>query len=205
MPKVIDYYLSLNSPWTYLGSHRLEEMAERHGAEVRVKPVDFGVIFPQTGGLPLPKRAPARQAYRLTELERWRRHLDMPLTLHPAHFPSPDKLAAGIVVAAADAGEDALALAHAFLRAVWVEERNIGEREALEAIIAERGLTDLDLLSKAEGATIATRLTALTEEALGRGVFGAPTYVLNDELFWGQDRLEFLDPRAGGLAVRPSG
>lgn len=193
MSKVIDYYLSLNSPWTYLGSRRLEEMAARHGAEVRVKPVDFGVIFPQTGGLPLPKRAPARQAYRLTELERWRRHLDMPLTLHPAHFPSPDKLAAGMVVAAADAGADALGLAHALLRAVWLEDRNIGERDTLEAIIVDRDLTDLDLLTKAQGPTTATKLAALTEEALGRGVFGAPTYVFNDELFWGQDRLEFLD------------
>ncbi len=68
MSRTIDYYLALNSPWTYLGSRGLEEIAARHGAEIRVKPVDFGVIFPKTGGLPLPKRAPERQAYRLTEL-----------------------------------------------------------------------------------------------------------------------------------------
>ena len=100
----IDYYLSLNSPWTYLGGPRLAAIAKRHGAQVRVKPVNFGTIFPQTGGLPLPKRAPARQAYRLMELERWRRFLDMPLTLHPRHFPSPAAKAAGLVVAAGAEG-----------------------------------------------------------------------------------------------------
>ena len=193
MPKAIDYYLSLNSPWTYLGSRRLEEMAARHGAEVRVKPIDFSVIFPKTGGLPLPKRAPARQAYRLTELERWRTHLQMPLNLHPAHFPAPEKLAAGVVIAAGDAGADALALAHAILRAVWAEDGNIAEPETLGRIAEACGLADLDLVAKAETEIVVTKHGALTEEALSRGVFGAPTYVYRDELFWGQDRLAFLD------------
>ena len=90
MSRHIDYYLSLNSPWAYLGSRRLEQIALRHRVEVRVKPVDFGTIFPQTGGLPLPKRAPARQAYRLTELARWQSLLEMPLNLHPRYFGAPE-------------------------------------------------------------------------------------------------------------------
>ena len=101
MSKTIDYYLTLRSPWAYLGSRRLEEIAARHGAEIAVKPVDYGTIFPRTGGLPLPKRAPERQAYRLVELRRWRAHLDMPLNLHPAHFAVDENLAARVVMAAA--------------------------------------------------------------------------------------------------------
>ena len=88
MAKVVDYYLIMISPWAYLGGPRLEEIARRRGAEVRVKPFDASVVFPATGGLPLAKRAPARQAYRLAELRRWRDHLAMPLTVEPAHFPA---------------------------------------------------------------------------------------------------------------------
>jgi len=84
----IDYYASLNSPWTHLGAQRLEALAARHRAEVRIFPVNFGVIFPASGGLPLPKRAPQRQAYRLMELERWRAHLGIPIHIKPRFFPA---------------------------------------------------------------------------------------------------------------------
>lgn len=193
MTKVIDYYLTLISPYAYLGSQRFEEIAKRHGAEIRVKPVDFGVIFPKTGGLPLAKRAPARQAYRLVELRRWSAFLNMPLNLHPKHFPAPDRLAAGLVIAAEQAGGDPLRLAHAILRAVWTEERDIADAATLEAIARETGHDGPALMAKAQDPDVAARYAALTEEALGHGVFGAPTYVYKDEPFWGQDRLDFLD------------
>lgn len=193
MPKSIDYYLSLRSPWAYLGSTRLEEIAARHGAEVAVKPVDFGTIFPQTGGLPLPKRAPARQAYRLVELRRWRARLDLPLNLEPIGFAVDEGPAARLVLAARDSGGDPLRLAHAVLRAVWVEERRIDEPETLKAIAEETGHDGAALLARAERPETAAAYEALTREALSRGVFGAPTYVYRDEPFWGQDRLDFLD------------
>lgn len=189
----IDYYLSLNSPWTYLGGPRLEAIARRHGAEVRVKPVDFGTIFPRTGGLPLPKRAPARQAYRLMELERWRRHLAMPLNLQPRHFPTPAAKAAALVIAAETEGGDPLSLAQAILRSLWAEERDIEADETLDELARATGHDGAALLARARAPEIAAAQTAFTEEALARGVFGAPTYVLGEELFWGQDRLEFLD------------
>ena len=190
---IIDYYLSLNSPWTYLGGPRLAAIAQHHGAQVRVKPVNFGTIFPQTGGLPLPKRAPARQAYRLMELERWRRFLDMPLTLHPRFFPTPAAKAAGLVVAAGAEGDDPLALAQAILRALWAEERDIEADDTLEELAQATGHDAPALMARAGAADIGATQDAFTEEALARGVFGAPTYALGDELFWGQDRLDFLD------------
>jgi carboxymethylenebutenolidase len=198
MTKNIDYYLSLISPWTYLGSVRLEEIARAHGAEVRVKPVDYGTIFPKTGGLPLAKRAPERQAYRLVELERWSKALGLPLNLHPQFFPAAEQLAACTVLAAAETDGAPLKLAHAILRAVWVEERNIADAATLEAIADATGHSGINLMARACEPETLESYRALTEEALERGVFGAPTYVLDGEPFWGQDRLDFLDKALAG-------
>lgn len=193
MPAQIDYYFSLNSPWTYLGSQRFEAMVKRYGASVAVTPVDFGQIFPQSGGLPLAKRAPQRQAYRLVELKRWRDHLGVPLNLQPAHFPVNESLAARLVVAAREAGADAMGLAHAFLRALWAEERNTADAETLKSIVKDRGLKVDELFAAAESDVIKAAHQAGTDRALAANVFGAPSYVVRGEIFWGQDRLEFLD------------
>ncbi len=97
MPKHVDYYVSLNSPWTYLGSKRLEAMTQKHGATVTIWPVDFGSVFAVSGGLPLPKRAPQRQVYRMMELKRWRDRLGVKLTLDPKFFPANEAPAARCV------------------------------------------------------------------------------------------------------------
>src|SRR6185436_5116132 len=101
--KVVDYYMTPSSPWTYLGHARFAEIAKHHGAQIKVKPVDFGVIFPQSGGLPLPKRAPQRQAYRLMELRRWKEHLGVPLVVQPKYFPVDATAAACLISAAPEA------------------------------------------------------------------------------------------------------
>ncbi len=193
MPKAIDYYLSLQSPWTYLGSARLQAMAAELGAVVNVMPINFGTIFPASGGLPLAKRAPQRQAYRLTELSRWRDHLGVALNLEPRFFPVDERAAVGLVIAARQAGADCLSLSHAVLRAVWAEERDIADPATLAAIADECGLAGNDLVAAADSEDIAETYRVDTESALARGVFGAPTYVYNNELFWGQDRLDFLE------------
>ncbi len=193
MSKHIDYYFSLISPFAYLGSVRLEEIARKHRAEVRVMPVNYGAIFPKTGGLPVAKRAPERQAYRLVELERWRDHLDMPLNLRPKFFPVPEQLAACLVIAAGKAGGDPLRLAHAILRAVWAEDRDIADSDTLQAIARETGHDDPNLMAAAADPDTQSAYEAQTENALSRGVFGAPTHVVDGTLFWGQDRLDFVD------------
>jgi len=187
MTKSVDYYFTPTSPWTYLGHARFADIAQRRGAAVAVKPVDYGVIFPQSGGLPLGRRAPQRQAYRLTELARWRDFLGIPLNLQPRFFPA-DPISAACVICAAPP-EEQLAIAGAFLRAVWVEERNIADIGELTAIAARHGIADAPA-AIVRGKAI---FECNTQEALTRQVFGAPTYALRDELFWGQDRLEFLD------------
>ncbi|MES2711199.1 MAG: 2-hydroxychromene-2-carboxylate isomerase [Pseudomonadota bacterium] len=191
----IDYYASLNSPWAYLGSGRIEAIAARHGASLRIWPVDFSIIFPASGGLPLPRRSPQRQAYRMQELARWRDHLGVPLTLRPAASPFAEPLAAQAVIALREGGDDAAAvrLAHRIMRAVWAEERDPGLPSTLATLITECGLEAGPLLALAAEPRWAERRRADSEAALARGVFGAPTYVIDAQLFWGQDRLDFVE------------
>ena len=189
----IDYYLSLNSPWTYLGHDRMVAIAARAGASVVPHPVDFAVVFPATGGLPLPKRSPQRQAYRLQELDRWRAHLGVALNVQPAHWPADEVPAATMILAAREAGGDATGLAGDFLRAVWAEERDIGARETQLEIAAARGLDGEALLEAAARDGHAETRRRESEAAIERGVFGAPSYLVGDQLLWGQDRLDFLE------------
>jgi 2-hydroxychromene-2-carboxylate isomerase len=187
MQKIVDYYMAPSSPWTYLGHARCGEIARRHGATLSVKPVDYGVIFPQSGGLPVGKRAPQRQAYRLVELKRWGEHLGVPINIQPKHFPVNATPASCLILGAPVAAR--FALAGALLAALWTEEADIADPATLARIGAQHGVAD----ASAAIETGAAAFVAMTQEALARSVFGAPTYVYRDELFWGQDRLEFLD------------
>jgi 2-hydroxychromene-2-carboxylate isomerase len=192
MAKTIDYYFSPVSPWTYLGHARFTEIARQHGAVVAPKPVDYGRIFPLSGGLPVAKRSAQRQAYRLVELARWRDHLGVPMNIQPKYFPYDARLATLVIIAASDA-EKAMKLAGAFLRGCWAENRNMADEAEVTAVIRAAGLDSVALLKQASAPEIASRYEAFTDEAIARQVFGAPTYVYKNELFWGQDRLEFLD------------
>lgn len=193
----IDYYVSLNSPWTHLGAARIEAMAMAHNASMRIYPVDFGAIFAQSGGLPLPKRSPQRQAYRLHELRRWRHHLGIPIAIEPKFFPSSEQHSTSCVIAVRDTIGDqpAIKLAHRVLKAVWQEEKNAGDLAVLAALITDIGLDAEAVMKLADEPRWAARRLADTQEALDRGVFGAPSYVIGDEIFWGQDRLEFVERR----------
>jgi 2-hydroxychromene-2-carboxylate isomerase len=194
MSKLVDYYFTPVSPYSYLGHDRFVALARRHGAAIAVKPIDLGRVFPASGGVPLKQRAPQRQAYRLVELRRWSSYLRIPLNLHPAHFPVPAEPAARWILAALEQGVDAaLAFAGSLGRAVWAEERNIADVETLAAIARSHDLDVATLDERANAPDIATRYGVLSQEAIDRGVFGAPTYVYAGELFWGQDRLDFLD------------
>jgi carboxymethylenebutenolidase len=200
MAKQIDYYVSMNSPWTHLGAARLEAIAARHGAGLRIYPVDFGTIFPASGGLPLPKRSPQRQAYRMMELRRWRDALGAPIQLQPKFFPAQELLSATAVVALRETMGDApaIAFAHAVLKALWEQERNTGDAETLAEIASATGLDGAAVVRLAQEPRWAERRMADTRAALERGVFGAPSYVVGDEIFWGQDRLDFLDRALAG-------
>lgn len=193
----IDYYFAPQSPWTYLGHERLRRIAAAAGATVRVLPIDLGgQIFPISGGLPLGQRAPQRQAYRLVELKRYSDWLGLPLNLQPAFFPVAGDDAARLIVAVADADGDAAAmdLAGRVLGAVWVQQRDIASAATLAELVAEAGLP-ADRLQASRTPTVQARYQANTQQAIAAGLFGAPSYVVDGEIFWGQDRLDFLERR----------
>lgn len=192
--KAVDYYFSPMSPWTYLGHSRFADIAKRHGAVINVKPVDYGKIFPVSGGVPVAKRAPQRQAYRFAELKRWQKFLDVPLTLEPKFFPYDSSLAARLIIAADGKGSgSAMRLASAILKACWAQDRNMADEEELSKVCEEQGLKSRELIDAAKTDETRKRFDELTEEAIGLQVFGAPTYAYKGELFWGQDRLDFVE------------
>jgi len=193
MTDLVDYYVSPVSPFTYLGHEAFVALVRTHRAPVAVKPVDLGRVFPVSGGLPLAKRAPQRQAYRLVELKRWSAHRGIKLNATPKHFPVPAELASLWVLAAAQAdAQHGLRLLGAAGRACWSEERDIGDAATLRALADSIGLDGAALAARAAAPDTRMHYDMLTQEAIDRGVFGVPTYVYRGEMFWGQDRLDFL-------------
>jgi 2-hydroxychromene-2-carboxylate isomerase len=194
MRHAVDYFFAPNSPWTYLGHARFTELVKKNGASVRVLPMDLGQVFPVSGGLPLPKRAPQRQAYRLIELRRFSDALAVPINVQPRYFPvSADDAARLIIAADLQAGaEAAMALTGAIGAAVWAQERNIADAATLGELVAECGLPAA-LLEQSRSPEVQARYAQNTQAAIDAGVFGAPSYVIDGELFWGQDRLDFVE------------
>lgn len=194
MPKHIDYYFTPISPFAYLGHECFVAIARKHGATIAVNAINLGEILPVSGGLPLSKRAPQRQAYRLLELKRWSEYRKIALNPQPKFFPVSGDLAAAWILAAAEqeVGQ-ALVLSAAIGRAIWEQQRDVAADSTLAAIAGEQGLDAAVLGRRAATQEIGARYKALTQEAIDRQVFGAPTYIYRGELFWGQDRLDFLD------------
>lgn len=206
MPRSIDYFFSLASPWAYLGHAPFMEIAKRHGASVTYKPVLLGRVFEQTGGLPLPKRHPARQNYRLVELQRWRERRGMPLNLTPKFWPFDPTLADRFVIAATLAHKDPDPFMRRVFAGIWTEERNLADPVVIAEIAEEIGLDSTTLIEAALGDATEALYALNLEKAVEIGVFGAPSYVLDGEVFWGQDRLDLLDEAlASGRATYTAG
>lgn len=194
MTRVVDYYFTPVSPYMYLGHDRFVAIAQKHGATTNVKPINLGEVFPVSGGLPLSKRAPQRQAYRLVELRRWSQYLQKPMILEPQYFPVNGDLAGAWILAAGRLSTThALTLTGAVGRAIWEQQRNVADGDTLATIAKECGMDPVALSEQAQMPEIPAHYSALTQEAIARGVFGAPWFVYRDEPFWGQDRLDFLD------------
>lgn len=195
MSKLIDYYLTPQSPYVYMGHARFSDIAARHGAQVSLKPCDMGKVFSVSGGLPLAQRPPQRQAYRLVELRRWSAFLNIPLNIEPTFFPVSGDAASKLIIAAqlAHGTARAMALTGAIGAAVWAQQRNIADAATLAQIADEAGLDGAGLLKASEAQSVQAAYAQNTQEAISAGVFGAPWYVFDGEPFWGQDRLDFLD------------
>jgi carboxymethylenebutenolidase len=195
MGRTVDYYFAPQSPWAYLGHQRLADIVQRTGATVRVMPIDLGgKVFPISGGLPLGQRAPQRLAYRLVELQRFSHHLNVPLNLKPKYFPVGGDDAARLIIAAdiAQGAAAAMAIAGAILAACWAQDRNMADDKVLAELLSEQGLP-AQLMDASRSQAVQERYEACTQAAIDAGVFGAPSYGVDGELFWGQDRLDFVE------------
>ena len=201
--RLVECFYTLSSPWMYFAGPRLRDIAARHGARVLLRPYDFQAVVPRTGGIPLRTRPRPRQDYHALELDRWRRHLGMPLHLKPRHYPPRDQRPAGRMVMAAEArGLDAQALSHAILTALWVEERDIVDPAVRAAIGDALGMDGAALVAAEVSPAIHAEWAENNAAAVARGVFGSPTFFFGDLWLWGQDRLFFLEKALAGEAVQ---
>ena len=199
MPVTVDYYFAPQSPWTYLGHTRFSALVQASGAQVRLLPVDLGAVFAVSGGLPLGKRPPQRQAYRLVELRRYSDHLGLPMVVQPRYFPVSGDDAARLIIAVdqQDGSAAALRLAGAIFTAVWAQERDIASSQTLAELLQECGLP-LTRLEQSRSPEVQQQYEANTRQAIDGNIFGAPTYVVDGEMFWGQDRLDFVERKLSG-------
>lgn len=189
----IEYYLSVVSPWSYLGHKRFCDIARDNSAEIHYLPIDSSILFAKTGGLALKDRSPQRKRYRMQELRRWRSRLELELNLEPQYFPTDSNLASRVIIGAIEAGHDVAELAYQLMRAVWVREEDVSETSVVVGAIERSGESVDDLLAAANHSNVQDIIIENSEQAVSKGVFGVPSYVVGEEVFWGQDRLEFLD------------
>ncbi len=192
MPRQIDYYFSTPSPWAYIGHKLFHEVANTYGVEVNYKPVLLLDLFSETGGLPLGKRHPVRQRYRMLELQRWREKRGLNFHLQPKCFPLDGRLADGVILAAIEAGHDPEPLMRRAFAGVWEDELDMADPKTVMRIADEVGLPGKVLVQRSPSEEISATYEKNRQDALAAGVFGSPAYVLDGEAFWGQDRIELL-------------
>jgi len=189
----IDYWFTIVSPWAFLGHDPFLKIAKTNGVQILYKPVYLPEVFKETGGLPLNERAPARQRYRMLELQRWREFRGLPLKLKPKHWPFDPKLADCCITAIAEAGGDPSAFMRAVWEASWVKQEDCAPEAKLAELLTRTKHDAADVLEAAKSTPIKAIYAGRSREAIAAGVIGSPCYVLNGEVFWGQDRLELLE------------
>ena len=193
MSRSIAYYFTVVSPWAYIGHDLFTRIARKHGATIDYRPVNLGEVFPQSGGLPLTKRHPLRVAYRTMELKRWREKRGLDFALKPKGWPFDPGLADRVALALLARGEDPNAYLSNAFRAVFETELNLGDAANVAAVLKESGHDADALIADAQSQPIRDAYAANNNRALEAGVFGSPSFVLDGEVFWGQDRIEALD------------
>lgn len=190
---IIDYYFWINSDWAYLGADRLEGIAARYGVKIRYKPVDLIDVYSRTGGIPLVQRSHERQAYREAELQRWMRRLNMSINITPRHMCPNGDLASRFTIASEQLGLNVALLSKAILEAEWCHEQDISDSHVLLEAAEKLGLPGERIMQRALMDDMNAIYRKYTDEAVAHGVFGSPSYVFKGGLYWGQDRLEFLE------------
>jgi len=192
MPRQVDYYFSFSSPWAYIGHKAFRDVVAAHGLKVNHKPVVLVDLFSETGGLPLIKRHPVRQRYRMVELQRWRDKRGLNFHFQPKYVPLNARLADGVVIAAIEAGLDPDPFLGRAFPAVWEQQLNLADPATIARLADEVGLPGKKLVERSSSDEISAAYEQNRQDAIAADVFGSPVYVLEGEVFWGQDRIELL-------------
>jgi 2-hydroxychromene-2-carboxylate isomerase len=192
MPRQVDYYFSFSSPWAYIGHKAFRDVVDAYGLTVNHKPVILVDLFSETGGLPLIKRHPVRQRYRMVELQRWRDKRGLNFHFQPRHVPLNARLADGVVIAAVELGLDPDPFLRRAFPAVWEDELNLADPATVAKLANDTGLPGEKLVERSGSEEISAAYEQNRQDAIAADVFGSPVYVLDGEVFWGQDRIELL-------------
>ena len=192
MVNKIDYYFTISSPWAYLGYSRLKSIASSNQIDIRYRPVNIIEIFSKTGGILLKQRSEERQHYRLVELTRWSKHLNIKINLHPEHLHASDHLANKVIIALNEMNIDPGSISETFARAIWLEDQDISDISVVSSLLLNHGIDPEPLIVNAQSQTIEDKFSKETQLAIADGIFGVPSYVAKEQIFWGQDRLDLL-------------
>jgi len=193
MARQVDYYFSFQSPWAYVGHQTFRSLVSAYDLKVNHKPVVLVDLFSETGGLPLMKRHPVRQRYRMVELQRWRDKRGLKFHLQPANWPFNARLADGVVIAALERSLDPDGYLQRAFAGVWEGQLNLADPATIIKLADEAGLPGQQLVERSGSDEISKAYEQNRQDALSADVFGSPVYVLDGEVFWGQDRLELLE------------
>lgn len=205
MSRSIDYYFSFPSPWAYIGHNAFRDLVSAYDLKVNHKPVVLIELFSDTGGLPLMKRHPVRQRYRMVELQRWRDKRGLDFHLQPRHWPFDARLADGVVIAAVAAGHDPDGFVRHAYAAVWEDQLDLADADVVRRLADDVGLPGNELVERSASDEVSAAYEQNRQDALAADVFGSPAYVLDGEVFWGQDRIELLADalKSGRAPYRP--
>jgi 2-hydroxychromene-2-carboxylate isomerase len=191
--KSIDFYFSFVSLYTYIGYEAFQDLVKRLDLKVNYKPIDLHAIFTASGGLPVSKRPPQRQSYRLVEMQRWAITRNIPLVLKPKYHPCSAEIGHRMLLAAIANQEDVKDFVGNALQVLWVDDLNLADPEVMIAVANRSGLDGRSLYEQSRSEIVTEKINALTQEGLQRQIFGTPFFFYENEPFWGQDRLEMLE------------
>ena len=189
----LDFYFSFISLYTYIGYEAFKALVQKYDLEVTYKPIDLHAVFSVSGGLPVSKRPPQRQAYRFVEMQRWAITRNIPLVLKPKHHPSDPVIGHRMLIAAMAQNLDVRAFIRNSLKILWVDDLDIKDSQVMVEVANKSGLNGELLLKDSASDEVDTEVNRLTAEAVERQVFGTPFFFYRDEPFWGQDRLDLLE------------
>jgi 2-hydroxychromene-2-carboxylate isomerase len=191
MSKAVEFYFDVGSPAAYLAWTQLPQIARAAGAEIEYRPFLLGGVFQATGNRS-PMEVPAKGQYMQDDLQRFARRYGVPFAHNP-HFPiNTLTLMRGAIGLQMREPARMVPYVDAVYRAIWVDGKNMNDPATVGKVLQQAGFPPEQLLALASDQAVKDHLKAETQEAVARGVFGAPTFFVGQDMFWGQDRLDFV-------------